>query len=143
MNKEQNNMNSLEAEPEEIIGDMDYISEYTDGTESREAAEEVRKQIKDLITFHEQQARKGLVEEMLSKVTGQNNGDVVPLMWAEYWLLDNYGELVPDFYQDKEELKKWILDLISDSKQQARRDERRRIKSYLNKQGLNPDLEEK
>ena len=68
MNKEQNNMNSLEAELEEIIGDMDYISEYTDGTESREAAEEVRKQIKDLITFHEQQARRYGVEEFAKEL---------------------------------------------------------------------------
>lgn len=56
---------------------------------------------------------KEVIEELLEVVTGQNNGDVVPLMWVEYWLLNNYGHLVPDFYQDKEELLKWIMDLTN------------------------------
>lgn len=59
---------------------------------------------------------KEVVEELLAKVTGQDNGDVVPLMWVEYWLLNNYGHLVPDFYQDKDELLERIMDLINTSK---------------------------
>lgn len=58
---------------------------------------------------------KEVVEELLEVVTGQNNGDVVPLMWVEYWLLNNYGHLVPDFYQDKDELLNWIADIMGDS----------------------------
>lgn len=58
----------IEGILEAIIGDMDYVSEYCDGTESREQAEENRGKLLAFITSIIEQEKRNTIMECMALV---------------------------------------------------------------------------